>query len=107
MRKPTKKEMELYSVPAARKHCGPIFFARSLLKATKETIIANGTFGLVNTGSKKILVTCHHVWEEFEEQHFHDKEIRMCLGLDRGNPVYFDHNRLIDHDKQADLATFD
>jgi hypothetical protein len=107
MHKPTQQELTKYSVPVVRKHCGPIFFTRSLEKASKETIIANGSFGLVNTGEKKILVTCDHVWEGFEEAHFHDKEMKMCVCLDLGNPVYFDHSRLIDHDKQADLPTFD
>lgn len=107
MRKPTRQEMTMLSEPEARKYCGPIFFTRSLLKASKETIIASGSFGLVDTGVKKLLVTCHHVWEEFEERNFHDKEVKMLVCLDKQNPVYLDDKHLIDHDKQADLATFD
>ena len=97
----------MLSEPEARQHCGPIFFTRSLKRASKEDIITNGSFGLVDTGTKKLLVTCNHVWEGFDEEHFKDANVKMCVCLDSKNPVYLDEKHLIDHDKQADLATFD
>jgi hypothetical protein len=52
-------------------------------------------------------VTCHHVWEGFDEEHFKNPNVKMCVCLDSNNPVYLDEKHLIDRDKQADLATFD
>jgi len=53
------------------------------------------------------LVTCNHVWEGFDDECFKDPDVKMCVCLDSKNPVYLDEKHLIDHDKQADLATFD
>src|SRR5205823_4786599 len=102
--RPTQREMTMLSEPEARKHCGPIFFTRSLIKPSKENIITNGSFGLVDSGTRKLLVTCHHVWEGFDDEHFKDPNVKMCVCLDAKNPVYLDKKHLIDHDKQVDLA---
>lgn len=97
----------MLSEPVARQHCGPIFFTRSLIRASKEDIITNGSFGLVDTGVKKLLVTCNHVWQGFDDERFKDSNVKMCVCLDSKNPVYLDEKHLIDRDERSDLATFD
>jgi hypothetical protein len=105
--RPTKREMTMLTEPEARQYCGPMFFTRSLEVATEENIITNGSFGLVDTGKRKVLVTCHHVWEGFQAEYSKDPNVKICLCLDTENPVYMSGNNLIDCDKDVDLATFD
>src|SRR5581483_4201290 len=70
MARPTRKEMTALSEPEARRHYRPIFFMRSLVNASKKTSLRNGSFDLVDTGTKKLLVTCNHVWEGFDDEQF-------------------------------------
>src|SRR6266852_1816998 len=63
----TRNELEFLIEPQVRQFCGPIFFTLSL-KSALGNVTNNGSFGLVDTGSKKLLVTCHHVWKEFQER---------------------------------------
>ena len=86
---------------------GPLFFARSLKLAVGYNVITNGGFGLVDTGKKKLLVTCHHVWKGFQEERHKDSNVRMCVCLDRKTPVVFDEYEPIDQDANLDIATFD
>lgn len=86
---------------------GPLFLARSLELAGGDNVIANGGFGLVDTGKRKLLVTCQHVWQIFQEEQSRDPEVRMCVCLDKQRPVVFDQNHPIDQDSALDLATFD
>jgi hypothetical protein len=87
-----------------RQFCGPIFFTKSL-QTPLGNVTNNGSFGLVDTGRKKLLVTCHHVWAGFQEECRHTPDLRMCICLDRpfrfvpGNPVW--------EDEKLDIATFD
>lgn len=102
-------EMELKFViePQISPYRGPLYFGRSLETAMGDSVIANGGFGLVDTGKKKLLVTCHHVWEGFQEERRKDSSARMFVGLDRQPPVVFDQSEPIDHDKSLDIVTFD
>jgi hypothetical protein len=44
--------------------CGPIFIAPGVL--THPTgMIDSGTFSLIDTGQRRVLVTCNHVWQAF------------------------------------------
>jgi hypothetical protein len=63
---PKKLIKQLYDFisPRIKPSCGALFFAQSLVKASGN-ILASGTFGLVDTGDKKILVTCRHVLTDF------------------------------------------
>lgn len=92
-------------VPEVRPYCGPLYFSRSLDSAA-ENILANGSFGLVNTGQKKLLVTCYHVWDEFQKLQRKDSDLKMHVCLDRGSPVVLQEEP-IDTDKRLDIATFD
>jgi hypothetical protein len=92
--------------PEVRQFCGPVFFTRSL-KVAADNVIANGSFSLVDTGKKKLLVTCYHVWDEFRNAKLNDPELKMCLCLDARNPVVFTPNASIDESEQLDIATFD
>ncbi len=70
--------LEFVVEPEVRQYCGPVFFTRSL-KVAGGNIVANGSFGLVDTGKKKLLVTCFHVWEEFQKAQRADSDLKMCL----------------------------
>lgn len=104
----TRIELEVGFIvePQIRHYCGPLFFARSLNSAPGN-VIASGSFGLVDTGKKKLLVTCHHVWEEFGAAHRRDSETMLCVCLDKGPPVVLQPDLLIDSDGELDIATFD
>ncbi len=93
--------------PQISPFCGPLFFTRSLESAVGDSVIANGSYGLVDTGLKKLLITCHHVWEKFQDEHSKDSKVRLCVCLDRKQPVVFDQQVPIDHDESLDIATFD
>jgi hypothetical protein len=77
------------------------------LKSAVGNVIANGSFGLVDTGKKKLLVTCYHVWEELEKH----PELKMCVFLDRNPSIGVKGVDLnfqpLDQDKHLDLVTFD
>ena len=100
-------ELQLLIEPQISPYCGPLFFARSLVSAAGDNVIANGSFGLVNTGKKKLLVTCRHVWEGYQTERQKDSSLRMCICLDRGNPVGFDKREPSDQDASLDIVTFD
>jgi hypothetical protein len=102
----TRTELEYRIEPEVRQFCGSIFFTKSL-ETPLNNITANGSFGLVDTGSKKLLVTCYHVWDEFQEAHLENPDLVMCLCLDKGNPVVFAPDKPIGKDRELDLVTFD
>ena len=102
----TKTGLGFVVEPQVRPFCGPLFFTNSL-ETPLGSITAAGSFGLVDTGTRRLLVTCHHVWDEFQTQHVQNSDLKMCVCLDRGNPIVFDTETLIDADKRLDLATFD
>ena len=57
-------------------HCAPVFFVPSPT-ARPPAIRANGTVALVDTGQRKLVVTCSHVWDEFQK---YKQEVPMaCL----------------------------
>jgi hypothetical protein len=92
--------------PQVRKLCGPLFFTTSPKNASGVT--NNASFGLVNTGKKRLLVTCQHVWEEFKKMRSETPELLFCLCLDNGNPLIISPEALfVDEDKRSDLVTFD
>jgi hypothetical protein len=92
--------------PQISPYCGPLFFARSLESAVGN-IIANGSYGLIDTARKKLLVTCWHVWDEYRKLHERDSALRMLLCLDRNPPVVLDPVEPIGQDERLDIATFD
>src|SRR5882724_9485345 len=94
--------------PSVRRHCGPLFFVKSL-DTPKGNILSNGSFGLINTGEKKLLVTCHHVWDEFKNLRRTHPELMFSISLPKENPIALCEidSMLIDQDKKCDLVTFD
>jgi hypothetical protein len=59
----------------------------------------------VDTGKRKLLVTCHHVWKGFQEERSKEPDLKMCLCLDR--PGCFALGEPVGEDKSLDIATFD
>jgi hypothetical protein len=87
-------------------HCGPLFFSRSH-ELTPAGVTCNATFGLVDTGQVKLLVTCHHVVEKFRELRAKGDAKAMGVLLGSGRPVELNEAQLRDEDKRLDLAVFD
>ncbi len=87
-------------------YCGPLFFSRSA-ELRPADVAANGSFGLVDTGERNLLVTCCHVVEDFDSQKAENPELQMAVLLGGGYPVALDRSLLIDADRGLDLAIFD
>jgi hypothetical protein len=66
-------------------------------------ILANGTLCLIDTGTRKIGVTCDHVYDEYLKARLKDDHVETQFG---GTTVY-PETRLIARDHVLDLATFD
>jgi hypothetical protein len=106
----TDQELNFVIEPQINLFCGPLCFTHSL-KSAFGNVSANASFGLVNTGKRKLLVTCFHVWEEFERSRTESPNLRMCIFLDR-NPSTGTRGFVLDslpigQDKHLDLAIFD
>ena len=85
-------------------YSGPIFFTKSL-RTPLGNVTNSGSFGLVDTGKKKLLVTCHHVWQGFQEECSKEPDLKMCICLDK--PFCFAPTGPVGEDKSLDIATFD
>jgi hypothetical protein len=92
--------------PQMRRCCGPIFFTRPAKEMTGENIIDNGSFGLVDTGEMKLLVTCQHVWDGFRKLHDAQPELEMAIVLG-GEVRVLGALQPVDADEHLDIATFD
>ena len=86
-------------------HCGPIFFLRTH-EPKPMNVFNNGTFGLVDTGTKKLLVTCAHVWTEFMSERGEHPGARLAVLLGTNRPVIISTTP-VDVNTDLDLATFD
>jgi len=107
MHTPIEFDLRFFIEPQILPYCGPLFFARSLESATGN-VTDNGTFGLVDTGKKKVLVTCHHLWDELQRAHREDSTMKLLAGLARNRPpVVLDPSGFLDHDESLDIATYD
>lgn len=89
-----------------QKFTGPIFFTDSH-EMPLGSVTANGSFGLVDTGSKKLLVTCYHVWEEFQKAALENPDSRMCICPDQKHPIIFSPAKPLGEDRNLDVVTFD
>ncbi len=99
--------------PQVRRFCGPVFFASSN-ETQKGTIGGSGTFGLIDTGKKKLLVTCWHVIYGvggFKEVHSENPEYRFGIGFGGSHPHSLSYDYLmqakVDEERRCDLVTFD
>ena len=85
--------------------CGPIYIAPSITSPPSETI-ANGSFGLIDTGERKVLVTCCHVWDAYEDEKMRNPEVVLAVVLGTGLKTYSFTPEVIDADRDIDLAVF-
>lgn len=100
-----KRHFRFVIEPQIRPMCGPIFFTGS--RVDPAGVVNSGSFGLVDTGKKKLLVTCWHVWEGFKSGILKDPKLEMCLGVDNERLPVFSPEKPIDMDKDLDIAVFD
>ena len=89
--------------------CGPIFIAPGL-KTYPKQMIDNGTYSLIDTGRRRLLVTCHHVWEAYLDCRKTNPDTVLAINLGDGDASVafnFPERQLIDADADLDLAVFD
>jgi hypothetical protein len=106
MYSPSEIDRKFIIEPKIGPHRGPIFFVREHEIAI-GSVEANGSFGLVDTGKKRLLVTCQHVWDDFKQRRRGDPQLRMRIGLDSNQTVVFSPGRPLGEDRELDIATFD
>lgn len=89
--------------------CGPIFITPGLM-TYPDQMIDNGTFSLIDTGERRLLVTCHHVWQAYLDRRAENTHATLGINLGDGDASIafaFAERQLIDADPDLDLAVFD
>lgn len=89
--------------------CGPIFITPGV-RTYPEQMIDNGTYSLIDTGEKRVLVTCHHVWQAYLDSRAENPDAVLCLNLGDGDATIAfarPEGQLVDADAGLDLAVFD
>jgi hypothetical protein len=72
-----------------------------------EDIVASGTFSYIDTGLHKFIVTCDHVFAEFERLRAQDNRFEFCWGVGPGiRPLCLSMVKPRDRHKGVDLCTF-
>jgi hypothetical protein len=87
-------------------HCAPIFIMPSTAPFFKN-VQNNGTAALIDTGSRKLLVTCEHVLSEFLNFRAGNSEAVLVAIFRNGCGLQILLDSLIDCDEKLDLAVFD
>jgi hypothetical protein len=89
-------------------HCAPIFFLPSP-DARPNAIAANGTVALLDTGQRKVLVTCAHVWAGFQTYKQECSNAALCTIFANGfgSPICIPERALLDSDNDLDLAVIE
>lgn len=109
---PKPDQIKTRVLPFIKSACGPLYFATSLEKG-KGHVIDNGSFGLVGTSKKDLLVTCCHVWNGFLKKREQDPGLKLCACFDDRYPVPIctlpdgTDNEPIDKNEKLDIAVFD
>lgn len=88
--------------------CGPIFITPGL-RTYPEQMIDNGTYSLIDTGQRRLLVTCHHVWQAYLDCRTKNPDAALCINLGDGTASIafaLPERQLIDADADLDLAVF-
>jgi hypothetical protein len=113
MGKVTKMFLNMVVEPQVRRFCGPLFFVSSNT-TPKGNIKGSGSFGLIDTGKNKLLVTCWHVAfgaGGFKEIHSEDSAFRFGIGFGGKYPHSLSFEDLmevkVDDEKRCDLVAFD
>jgi len=89
--------------------CGPVFVAPAL-KSYPKQMIGNGTYALIDTGEKRLLVTCCHVWDEYEKHHDDNSETVLAVSLGDGDSnIAFKNpkSHLVSIDRDLDLVVLE
>jgi hypothetical protein len=88
--------------------CGPIFITPGL-KTLPDAMIDNGTYSLIDTGKRRILVTCYHVWRAFLESKAKNPDTVLGIDLGEGHGIEFaaPERQIIDGDDELDLVVFE
>jgi hypothetical protein len=89
--------------------CGPIFIAPEL-NSYPNQMIAAGTYALIDTGEKRLLVTCCHVWDEYEKHHDKNSKVILAVSLGEGESCIAFQNpksHRIAIDRDLDLVVFE
>jgi magnesium chelatase family protein len=66
-------------------YCGPIFITPGLM-TYPDQMIDNGTYPLINTGQRRLLVTCHHVWQAYLDCRKINPDAALGINLGNGTP---------------------
>lgn len=86
--------------------CGAIYIAPNS-DAPPCDILDNGSFGLIDTGEKKLLVTCFHVLDFYENEKARNPSAIMAVVLGTGYKTQLFDLPLVDSNPDIDLAVFD
>jgi hypothetical protein len=89
--------------------CGPIFITPGLMTYPNQ-MIDNGTFSLIDTGERRLLITCHHVWQAYLDCRTKNPDAILGINLGDGDASIafaFPGRQLIEADPDLDLAVFD
>ena len=109
---PKTNQIKNQILPLIKSACGPLYFATSLEKG-KGIVVDSGSFGLVGTSKKDLLVTCYHVWNGFLNKRKEIPSLKLCACLDDKYPVSIctlpdgTETEPIDKDEKLDIAVFD
>jgi hypothetical protein len=87
------------------KHCGSLVFVTSLTPPIE--VLRNGTYGLVDTGKKKVVVTCHHVWNYLQEAQLKYPKAEIAMTLAPGHSFAVSGAEIIDADPELDIVIVD
>ena len=79
----------------------PFFWSKG--RGAEAEVLQNGTMCMVDTGTRKIGITCDHVYSEY----LADRERHTDLEAQFGGNTIAPEQRLIARDEALDLATFD
>ncbi len=104
-----KHKLEWLSSELVR-YCGPIIVAPSI--DSLPAAMTAGTYSLIDTGEKRLLVTCCHVWDEYDAMYDRNSKVVLAVNLGDGdctiafkNPLA--HRLAFDRDLDLVVLEFD
>lgn len=96
----TVKEMTELVMP----YVAPLFLLPNA-RARPQDIVNNGSAALVDTGEKKLLITCHHVWNEFSLYRQDHPDAVIAMGMGNTSPgIMVTSFPLVDSEPAIDIA---
>lgn len=89
-------------------HCAPIFVLPGP-GALPDSIEHNATVALVSTGQRTLLVTTCRIWDAYltESARAPASILAVAFAKGSGQPIQLSEDRLVDFDRDLDLAVFD